>query len=255
MHYKKYWPYANDSRHNPIVTHHAPRSILVVITLLVLSGCSSKMALYKPPKGDPLYPINHPMLHFNTLVDRLFLEPVAVLYYYKVPSTFKLRFGNFLFNLSEPLHAFNQACVGKWAHAKGSLSRFFFNTFWGIGGCYDVTRNKIPKRQQSFKQALAHWRVPTGPYIVLPILGPTHARDAAGDCFDFFFSPARLVTYTAPWVTSSRTVTQRANYVPTLRQIYKTSPNYRYMYNTFKSLAEQNAGVHSQIDIEDDIFI
>lgn len=221
-----------------------------------MSSCSkhTTSAAHTPPK-DPLYSINKPLLHFNTFLDRCILEPIAIFYLRYIPTGFQECLQNFLHNLSEPAIAFNQACQGNWRHSIASLTRLLHNSFWGVGGLFDVAaKHNLPKRTTSFGDTLKQWEAPSGPYIVLPLLGPHYLREACGAFFDWVLNPGALLSYRPLWVVGANATTERANYAPTMRQIYSTTRNFDDLYIEFKNIVDQKAGVHLSEDIENDIF-
>ena len=227
---------------------------LLTITVLFICGCG-KHPHGKSNQDDVFYSINKPVLQFNTFLDRCIFEPIAVFYLYRTPPQFQTGFRNFLHNLSEPAIAFNQACQGRWQHAAASLTRFLHNTFWGLGGVFDVAaKHNLPKRITSFGDTLKQWNAPPGQYIILPILGSYHIRDACGAFLDWFLNPGSLLTYRPLWVVGGQSLAERADYVPTLRQIYSTSENFDALYDEFRNIAAQRAGVGLSDDLENDIF-
>lgn len=223
-------------------------------SVLVVCGCA-KNPSHSRNDDDPLYSINRPILQFNTFLDRCIFEPIAVFYLYRTPPQLQKGFRNFLHNLSEPAIAFNQACQGKWRNAAASLTRFLHNTFWGLCGVFDVAaKHNLPKRVCSFGDTLKYWNAPPGKYVILPILGPYHVRDACGAFLDWFLNPGSLLTYRPLWVVGGQSIAERADYVPTLKQIYSTSENFDALYDEFKNIAAQRAGVGLSDDLENDIF-
>ena len=223
--------------------------VFLACTLLLLTaGCHrTKMAHYQPPKDDPFFLSNQPMMHFNTLLDRMFFEPVVIFYLYRIPRDLQVSINNFHHNILEPAIAFNLAVQRKWHASLASLTRFFCNTIWGLGGAFDVAaKHNLPKRITSFCATLKSWDVPAGPYIVFPIVGPLYSRDACGVIIDRFLNPGFLVNYTPRWTYLTHIITQRAEYNDILSQIYANSKNLTDLYTEFKSLSSQRAGVISQ---------
>ena len=129
---------------------------------------------------DPLEGINRAILNFNFKVDRFVLKPVAKTYI-RLPRPVRNGVGNFFSNLQEPTTIINDLLQGKWAHAGRDSGRFVINTILGFGGLMDVaTHLDLPKRNEDFGQTLAVWGVPSGPYLMLPFLGPSTVRDIVG---------------------------------------------------------------------------
>ena len=137
----------------------------------------------EPPESkfnDPLEGVNRAILNFNFKVDRFVLKPVAKTYD-RLPRPVRNGVGNFFSNLWEPTTIINDLLQGKWAHAGRDSGRFVINTILGFGGLMDVaTHLDLPKRNEDFGQTLAVWGVPSGPYLMLPFLGPSTVRGVVG---------------------------------------------------------------------------
>jgi len=139
--------------------------------------------------GDPLIRANRAVLNVNLKTDRYVLKPVAKTYA-KLPRPVRRGVGNFFSNLGEPTTVANDLLQGKLAHAGRDAGRFVINTVFGWFGLFDVASALgLPKREEDFGQTLAVWGVPPGPYLVLPLLGPSNLRDFTGS-----FTPAYMQT-------------------------------------------------------------
>lgn len=131
--------------------------------------------------ADPYENVNRKILEFNFKVDEYVLRPVAVAYKENIPKPVQNGLGNFFSNLRDPFNSINNLLQGKPIRAGQDLSRFVINSTLGIAGFADVaTPVGIPKSDEDFGQTMAVWGVPSGPYIVLPLLGPSNIRDAVG---------------------------------------------------------------------------
>ena len=129
---------------------------------------------------DPFEGANRAVLNFNFKADRVVLKPVAKTYA-RLPQPVRNGVGNFFSNLWEPSTILNDLLQGKWGHAGRDTGRFVINTILGLGGLMDVaTHLDLPKRNEDFGQTLAVWGVPAGPYLVVPLLGPSNLRDSIG---------------------------------------------------------------------------
>ena len=139
---------------------------------LLLSGCASG------PPNDPLEPYNRGMATFNDNVDSLVLKPVATVYKTITPPMARTGVSNFFSNLGDAWSFVNNALQ---LHPEGTLNsavRFTVNTVFGIGGVFDVASEMgVDRRRQDFGLTLGRWGVPTGPYVVLPLLGSSTVRD------------------------------------------------------------------------------
>ena len=128
--------------------------------------------------GDPLEGFNRAMFTFNDKMDRYILKPVAKGYRAVTPKPVRRGISNFFSNLREPMAILNNLLQGKPADAVSDLSRFVFNTTFGIFGLFDVaSKMGMPKHNEDFGQTLAVWGVGDGAYLVLPFLGPSNLRD------------------------------------------------------------------------------
>jgi phospholipid-binding lipoprotein MlaA len=139
---------------------------------------------------DPFEPLNRSIYAFNDAVDQAVLKPAAKGYEAVVPRPFRDMVGNFFGNLGDLWTAANQMLQGKPAEAFSDLSRFVVNTTFGFGGIADVASEMgIEKHDEDFGQTLGVWGVPSGPYLVLPLLGPSSFRDAPARALDMVADP------------------------------------------------------------------
>jgi len=145
-------------------------------------------SLYAEDINDPFEDINRVTFEFNEYLDRNFLKPVA-LTYSKAPKPIKKGITNFFNNLEEVETTVNQVLQGKPKLALNDLTRFVINSTIGLGGFIDVaTRIGLTRHEEDFDQTLAFWGVPSGPYIMLPALGPSSLRDTFSRPFSSFLS-------------------------------------------------------------------
>ena len=137
-------------------------------------------------RSDPLEPFNRTIFSFNDKVDKAVVKPVASAYREVTPKLVRTGVTNFFGNIADVWSAVNNALQAKPQQAFESLFRFTTNTVFGVAGIFDVASElKIPKHSEDFGQTLGHWGVPSGPYLVLPVLGPSTFRDTAGTVVDF----------------------------------------------------------------------
>jgi len=140
--------------------------------------------------NDPLEPMNRKILDFNLFLDRILIKPAAQGYRWAVPEFGRNRMRNFLDNLGEPVIFINDSLQGEFSRANTTAGRFLFNSTFGIGGLWDqASRIGMEKQTGDFGQTLYSWGVPDGPYLVLPILGPSNPRDAVGIGVDSYMDP------------------------------------------------------------------
>jgi phospholipid-binding lipoprotein MlaA len=145
-------------------------------------------SLYAEDINDPFEDINRVTFEFNESLDRNFLKPVAQTYS-KTPKPIKKGVTNFFNNLEEVETTVNQVLQGKPKLALNDLTRFVINSTIGLGGFIDVaTKMGLTRHEEDFDQTLALWGVPSGPYIMLPALGPSSLRDTLSRPFSSFLS-------------------------------------------------------------------
>lgn len=154
--------------------------------LLLLSalsvGCASGPSAN--PR-DPLEPFNRGVFKFNDAVDRAVLKPIANTYVDVAPVVVRKGVSNFFDNLEDAWSFVNNTLQLKGAAAGDSFFRFGVNTFLGLGGVFDVaTEMQIDKHPKDFGLTLGYWGVGSGPYLVLPLLGPSSMRDGLARIVD-----------------------------------------------------------------------
>lgn len=151
--------------------------VVLVLAALMLSGCATGP---NANSRDPLEPFNRGMYRFNDTVDRAVVKPVATVYRDVLPSPVRTGVTNFFGNLQDAWSFVNNSLQLKGEAAGNSLMRFSVNTFLGLGGLLDIASEmQIERRTEDFGQTLGHWGVGAGPYLVLPLLGPSTLRDTA----------------------------------------------------------------------------
>ncbi len=149
---------------------------LMIALLLVLSvtGCATT-------NKDPLEGVNRGIYKFNDVADRYAIKPVAKAYKAVAPSPVRTGISNFFSNLGTLTTIVNDLLQLKFAHAFTDAGRFVINTTFGLAGFIDLaSMDKIEKHQEDFGQTLGYWGVGSGPYLVLPLIGPSTVRDASG---------------------------------------------------------------------------
>lgn len=153
--------------------------------LLALSGCATA-----PDRRDPLEPFNRAVFQFNQDFDEGIARPLAKVYRDTVPAEVRKGVRDFFSNLGDVMVFANDALQLKWHDAINDAGRVMVNTTLGLGGLMDVASELgVEKRDEDFGQTLGYWGVPAGPYLVLPILGPSSARDAVGLVGDYYAWP------------------------------------------------------------------
>ncbi|MBX9621227.1 MAG: VacJ family lipoprotein [Alphaproteobacteria bacterium] len=156
--------------------------------------------LLHPPSdladNDPFESINRVTFGVNNFLDDVLLDPVSAMYVGVVPEFLRERVGYFLRNLSEPIVLVNNILQGEMQDAEDTLRRFAINSTVGLGGILDVSTDlDIPYKREDFGLTLASWGFEEGPYIVLPILGPSNLRDTIGRIGDYGFDSINWWAY------------------------------------------------------------
>jgi phospholipid-binding lipoprotein MlaA len=182
------------------------RRLLVLLALLSLPSLLSACAdVPKSPEAqaeaaatnDPLEPMNRTIFDVNDFLDRLLIKPLAELYRFAVPDYMRDRVANVLSNMGEPVIFANNMMQGETSHAGVTAQRFLINTTVGVGGIWEVAGDwDLPKQNGDFGQTLSVWGINGGPYLVLPLFGPSNFRDAIGLGVDMVTSPWQ---YLAAW--------------------------------------------------------
>lgn len=151
------------------------------------SGCATGPER-KP--GDPLEPMNRAIFKFNDTVDQAIAVPIAKGYQKVTPQPFRTAVSNFFSNLGDISNFANDLLQLKITDATEDLMRVAFNSTFGLGGLLDwATPAGLPKHKQDFGLTLGRWGIPSGPYLVLPIFGPSSFRDSVGLAVDVRFNP------------------------------------------------------------------
>lgn len=161
--------------------------IIIILAAVALTGCASTHA--SNPE-DPLEPINRGIYKFNDTVDKAVIKPVAQGYKAVMPTVGQLMVSNFFSNLDDVVVTANDLLQFKLVQGFSDGMRFFVNSTIGVFGLIDVaSTGGLEKHNEDFGQTLGKWGVGNGPYLVLPILGPSTVRDGIGLYADGYPSP------------------------------------------------------------------
>ena len=155
-----------------------------VVSLYLLGGCSTLRPnddISSHTSNDPMERLNRSVYKFNNAADKAILRPVANGYRSVVPTPARNGVRNFFNNLNEPLFAVNNLLQGKVDRSLSSVFRFVVNSSIGVFGLFDVSsKMDVNAAPEDLGQTLAVWGVKSGPYIMLPLLGPSNIRDSLG---------------------------------------------------------------------------
>ncbi|MBY0465820.1 MAG: VacJ family lipoprotein [Burkholderiales bacterium] len=154
------------------------RAGVTTLIFVGLMGCAS--APGRDPR-DPFEPFNRNVEAFNDALDSALLKPVATVYRDVAPDPVRTAVGNFFGNLSDVWSTLNTAMQLRVEDTVINVLRLGLNTLWGFGGLIDVASEmNLYRSPADFGQTLGYWGVPAGPYLVLPVLGPSTVRDTLG---------------------------------------------------------------------------
>lgn len=185
-------------------------------------------------RGDPLEPLNRAIYRFNYVADGLVLRPAASIYRGVLPEQGQTMVSNALVNLYTPVTFFNSVLQADPHNSFAALWRFLLNSTFGVLGLFDfASETGLTMRTADFGQTLAIYGAGTGPYIVLPIIGPSNGRDAVGRVADAFINPFNYVSNeftVAMWTATA--VEKRAANMQWIDDAYASSLD---PYSTFKS--------------------
>ncbi|RAS05990.1 MlaA family lipoprotein [Cupriavidus alkaliphilus] len=175
-----------------------PTLATTAIAATVLAGCATGP---QASPDDPLEPMNRAIYTVNDKLDQYVAVPVAKGYKAVTPEPVRAAVSNFYSNLADIGNFANNLLQGKGVAAAESFMRVAMNSVLGLGGLIDIaTPAGLQKHSQDFGLTLGTWGVPSGPYLVLPLFGPSSLRDGAGLYVNFWFDP---VTYAEPAVRNS----------------------------------------------------
>lgn len=201
---------------------------------LLLGGCASSP--YPPAPDDPWQGYNRAMYGFNTALDHAVLRPVARGYKAVTPPFVRGRVNDFFSNLGDVSVTANDLLQGK-PQALADFTRFLMNTTFGVGGLFDVaTPLGLPKHHEDIGMTLAVWGVPEGPYVILPLFGPSTLRNAPSPWVDG--SLLNPTTYSlSGWplwsLTSLKFVSLRAGLLPLDSSIDEAYDPYAFVRSAY----------------------
>jgi len=234
----------------PFKTILPGRQLAALAAAVLLAGCAS--APSNDPR-DPLEPMNRRVEGFNHGVDQAAIKPAAKGYKKALPGVVRTGATNFFGNLGDVWSAANTALQGRPADAAQNLMRFAVNTVLGIGGLIDIATDAgIERHKEDLGSTLAHWGVPSGPYIVLPLLGPSTLRDTVALPLDLLADP--LLRLSPPvernLLAGTRAVDIRANLLPLDAVLDSALDRYTFIRDAY--LQHRSVQVDADTETEDD---
>jgi phospholipid-binding lipoprotein MlaA len=170
------------------------RAVLGVMMAVALSACVTLPPNSPRSPQDPWESWNRGVYKVNDKLDRAIAKPIARTYVRFVPQVVRTGVSNILDNLNTPTVMVNDALQGKLQAATNDLARFVFNTVFGLGGVFDpATRWGLAHNNEDFGQTLGAWGVHPGPFVELPLLGPSDLRDAPAKVVDTYTNPRQYI--------------------------------------------------------------
>lgn len=158
------------------------------LVLLGLSACTTNPQSLEA--HDPFEPLNREIYGFNTTMDEVFFEPASQAYVAVTPKMGRDMVGNVMTTLNQPVVFANTTLQGDFEGSLITLARFGMNATLGVAGLFDVASVAgLPERHEDFGQTMAVWGVESGPYLMLPVFGPSNLRDTTGRFADRYAHP------------------------------------------------------------------
>jgi phospholipid-binding lipoprotein MlaA len=245
--------------------HHHLRRLPVLSAVLLmasLAGCATPPPADDPDAvadfkqtNDPLEPTNRVFYEVNDALDTVILKPAAKAYRFVLPEPVRTGIHNALSNLGTPVQLGNDMLEGKPRRAGDTSMRFLINTTIGVLGFIDVAKDLgYPDHDADFGMTLANWGVGEGPFLYLPVLGPTDPRDAFGFGVDIVANPftwvgqGAAVTALGYGRTGLNALDQRSRVLDEIDNIKQTALD---PYATFRSLYRQHRESHIK-EMQDD---
>lgn len=218
---------------------------VVFLALLMLGGCASRQATeeqaaqqesnYQDPR-DPFESVNREIWDFNyEVLDQYLLRPVTVAYVDYMPGFARTGLHNMALNLEEPSNTINNLLQGKMGGMFTSLGRFVINSTIGLLGAIDVaTELGLEREEEEFGEVLGKWGAGTGPYLMLPVLGPNDVRSGVGDIVDSAYFPlADLNIYVGVLRAGVKAIEARASLMEQERLLEQSLDQYGFVKNAY----------------------
>lgn len=169
-----------------------PRILVALAACLLLGACASAPPDSVTQTQDPWEKFNRSMYSFNDKLDKTVARPVAGAYNRAMPAPTRSGLHNVISNLGEPVTVINDLLQGKVKQSLQDAGRFILNSTVGLLGWFDPAKHiGLVKHDEDLGQTLAVWGVPSGPYLVLPVLGPSTVRDTGGMGGDVYLNPVK----------------------------------------------------------------
>ena len=219
------------------------RAGVALLLCLALAGCATTSGTRDRLNDDPLEPMNRAVFDANDAIDTAVMKPIAEGYREVVPQFFRDRIRAFVDNLQEPRIFVNNLLQLRINDAGFTFARFYVNSTLGLAGLFDIaSAHGLPRQTGDFGETLYFWGVDSGPYLVLPLFGPSNVRDAFGLAVDLYTTPPAhaFAGSAGMWVNvgvyTASGFDLRSRNIETLDEIKASALDY---YAQFRSIARQ----------------
>jgi phospholipid-binding lipoprotein MlaA len=219
----------------------SPNFSVILLMSLALASCATAGA--DPNQNDPFESTNRALFEATLAFDKTITRPLAVGYRDVLPQDARIVVRNFLDNLNSPVIFVNDVLQAEPDRAGTTFARAVVNTTVGVGGLFEVAEGwGLPQHREDFGQTLAVWGIGEGPYLMIPLLGPSNARDLVGRGVDFVMDPLFHVRWGeywyVPWVRYSVDIIDlRSRAIEQIDNVERTSADF---YGATRSLYRQN---------------
>ena len=186
---------------------------------------------------DPIEPINRAVLNFNFFIDDIAIRPIVKTYKFIAPEPVEKGVSNFFSNLKEPIRTVSFIFQGEFYKSFNSLGRFTINTFTSLGTLDLASKVGMEKNETDFGVTLAKGGVSSGPYLVIPIIGPSNLRDFSGDVIEYFADPISNNVPNREYIAIGNGLNERVEIDEQLDRVRDASSD---RYEMIKSIYYQN---------------
>lgn len=232
------------------------RAIALLLTVLLLPACATLPPGTQRDPRDRFERLNRGIYRFNSALDRHIAKPVATSYVKYTPPPVRFSVSNFFRNLTYPTVIVNDLLQVKLKSFASDTARLVVNTTIGIGGLFDpASQFGLKTGDEDFGQTLGHWGVPPGPYVMLPILGPSTVRDTFGLGVDQFTDPKNYTKnfYLGMGLTAMSLLDERVGLLGTDEVLDKAFDPYSFVRNAYlqrRQYQVKDGAVPAEDDVE-----
>jgi len=210
-------------------------AVSLALVGLLSAGCATQPEAKRDPR-DPFERVNRATYKFNDALDRAILKPVAKGYVKVTPRVVRKGVTNFFNNLGTPVTLVNNVLQGKFKPAANDTGRFLMNTTIGLGGLFDpASAAGLDMNDEDFGQTLGKWGTPSGPYLVIPLMGPSTVRDGVATFADTYAHPMHYIEDDALryGLYAVRLLDMRANLLEVEKQLDGAYDRYGLLRNVY----------------------